>query len=442
MSLITKMVTSIVVFVLFVSAIEAGARVIERDRASEPNVGLLQEMRPYLMSTSQSGGGFKWLNVLDHNRVVPSTIVFNNYGYAENFDYSMIPSADYVSRHGKHAGEKLVLLTGGSVVHGVGATANDKTIARRMQNYLNDKSATHWRVINMAMGGWIAYQQFLGLAVFGAPLNPDWVVSMDGHNDATVPCAHGSGAGNPLGWPQIVYMEQGSMGGGERNGFLSRLAKYSAAVRVIGHVDPVSRDMPIPSTLVRDNDDPDPRFAIKMAHLDVSSQEKQVDFYLQAERNIVALFSHANILMSTQPVMFDNAVTKTYRKAFSPKADPVLLTDLERADDAYMDAYHAQRCSSTLAPGLLGYFLGKSAVRLEAMMSAAQAADPSRRLLYYNTESAMPLDPETRRPFFIDNAHMSDLGQDRIGEFLADVVLSSERGESFDYQGFVQRHEN
>jgi len=60
--------------------------------------------------------------------------------------------------------------------------------------------------------------------------------------------------------------------------------------------------------------------------------------------------------------------------------------------------------------------------------------------MYLNTEAVFPYDMQARAGFFIDNAHMSDAGQDRIGEFFADAILNSERQTKFDYSAFLARH--
>ena len=54
-----------------------------------------------------------------------------------------------------------------------------------MQYYLNSMQNTiKYTVINLGMGGYIAYQQYLALELWGKSFDPDWVVAMDGFNDA------------------------------------------------------------------------------------------------------------------------------------------------------------------------------------------------------------------------------------------------------------------
>jgi hypothetical protein len=69
----------------------------------------------------------------------------------------------------------------------------------------------------------------------------------------------------------------------------------------------------------------------------------------------------------------------------------------------------------------------------------AQKADPSRRILYQNVEGALPYEDKLRTRFFIDNAHLTDLGHDRIGELFADMILAAERGATFDFAAFARR---
>lgn len=83
--------------------------------------------------------------------------------------------------------------------------------------------------------------------------------------------------------------------------------------------------------------------------------------------------------------------------------------------------------------------MARSALRLIDFVDEAQKADPSRHIIYKNVEGALPYDIKLRERFFIDNAHLSDLGQDRVAEFFADIVLASERGTPFDFAAFAKR---
>jgi hypothetical protein len=265
---------------------------------------------------------------------------------------------------------------------------------------------------------------------------------MDGHNDGVVPCVHGSGVGNPIEWPAMLYLTYGGTGLSP-NPTIETLARHSAIVRWLSGLRP---DAPPQDArgLVIDDTDPDKsrRFRIKLAGVTVGNQDPQVELYLQAQRNVLALFRRANVLFSTQPVYWDNTVSPFYRAAFAPGGTDFgpLTTDL----DAFMSKNKSVSCEhyANIQPiaGLVhGYFFARSALRLMDLAAEAQKAEPSRRIMYQNAEGALPYDDKSRIQFFIDNAHLSDLGQDRIGEFLAEMILAAERGTPFDFAAFAKR---
>src|SRR5262249_8924167 len=105
----------------------------------------------------------------------------------------------------KMADERVVIFTGGSAAWGVGATSGAATVAGRLQALLNENQSTYrYTGLNLAMGGWVSFQQYIALALYGRNLQPDWVISMDGTNDVAVACAHSQGAGYPM---HYVLME-------------------------------------------------------------------------------------------------------------------------------------------------------------------------------------------------------------------------------------------
>jgi len=89
------------------------------------------------------------------------------------------------------------------------------------------------------MGSWIAYQQFIGLELWGPSFDPDWVVVMDGHNDAGVGCAYSQGLMNPLFFPAMKSYIDGYLGNGQtrpvfyRGWIENEIIKYSAAYRAL-----------------------------------------------------------------------------------------------------------------------------------------------------------------------------------------------------------------
>jgi hypothetical protein len=401
------------------------------------NLGLI--LQPYMMFTARSGDGFTWRDIIN-DRSIPSKMNFNNYGFAEDWDYTIAPDAKYLEAHGKKPGERIVLMTGGSVVHGVGASGNEKTISARLMWHLNEQSGgRRYRVINIGMGSWIAYQQFLGLSLFGLPFDPDWVVVMDAHNDAVTACAQGSGAGAPLAWPKFVYLANGGALN-ETSPLLDGALRRSALVRLVTGMAP-TQHAGTPRGLYVDGSEPDERFRIKLEGLKVREEDRQVDFYLQAQRNVLSLFHRSSVLFSTQPYYYDNAVSPSYRPAFGPAASDATRAGLRDDLDRFMRQKGQAPCSSELASQMLGYFAGRSGLLLRELAGVAQAAETSRKVVYTNTEAVFPYEGKARAPYFIDNAHMSDEGQDRIARFFAALILSAERSVEFDYGAFTKQGE-
>ena len=154
--------------------------------------GLWQSFQPYVMITTAPGDYVQFTNTFTHE-TYRSTVRTNSLGYNDRHEFIVGRS------YKKAADEKVVLFTGGSTAWGVGATATDRTVAGRMEYYLNTlQRGEHYTVINMAMGSWIAFQQFIGLQLWGSQFDPDWVVSMDSFNDAGVGCNYSQGPGNPM----------------------------------------------------------------------------------------------------------------------------------------------------------------------------------------------------------------------------------------------------
>ena len=193
--------------------------------------GLALHVVPYVTFSNAPHSSYSaWYNFFT-NESIKANVTANNRGFNEKHDFGL-------ESYKKADNERVVLVTGGSTAWGVGSTSTDTTIAGRMQHYLNAaQSKRHYTVINLAMGSWIAYQQFIGLELWGAAFDPDWVVSMDGHNDAGVGCSYSQGVMNPLYFPAIKGYADAYLGNGQASpvfyrGWLeNETIKYSAAYR-------------------------------------------------------------------------------------------------------------------------------------------------------------------------------------------------------------------
>jgi len=102
-------------------------------------------------------------------------------GFAIDFDPERPPA--------KTPGEFRIVLIGGSGAQGWGAPSPDQSMARILERNLR-ASGRNVRVINMAMGSSITYQNFISLNRFGRKLEPDLILAYSGANDFVVPFEH------------------------------------------------------------------------------------------------------------------------------------------------------------------------------------------------------------------------------------------------------------
>lgn len=427
--------------VLCLAALEFGSRIFEAASNKDGLASLQLNMQPYMMFASGRIENPTWRNV-ETKSDVPSRMKFNDMGFQADFDFGMPPTPAYFQRVAKKPGEKLVILTGGSVVHGVGATANDKSISGQLEAYLNTKqSGTKYRVLNLAMGSWVAFQQFVGLSIYGLPLNPDWVVVMDGHNDAAVACPHGSGPGNVLQWPHMLYLTGGGQGVSRLNPAMQWLLGNSAAARLLTglRLTPGAKL----GQIYFDDEDPDKRFSIKMKGVTFKGLDEQVAFYLQAQLAVKESFSSANLIFSSQPYLYGSAASEHYRTAYDPLLAPDkiqtekkdLVADLERFRSQWADT----TCNNSISAQALGYFSARAAVELERSVSEWAKKSTQRSIQFASTEMVFPSEYTQRLPNFVDNAHMSDLGQRRIAEFFGGQILKTDLNSQFNTVDYVRK---
>ncbi len=104
-------------------------------------------------------------------------------GFAIDFDIRSPPK--------RQANEYRIILIGGSGAQGWGASSTASTMAKVLERLLNDRrDGRIYRVINLAMGSSLTYQNFIALNRWAHPLRPDLILSYSGVNDYVVPLIH------------------------------------------------------------------------------------------------------------------------------------------------------------------------------------------------------------------------------------------------------------
>jgi hypothetical protein len=411
---------NLIVLIVLLGGIEFYFRHWGEEKHDKLINGLWQTFQPYVMITTAPGDYLLFTNTFTHE-TYRSTVRTNSLGY--NDPHEFIVGRSYK----KAADEKIVLFTGGSAAWGVGATATDRTVAGRMQYYLNTlQSGEHYTVINLAMGSWIAFQQFIGLQLWGAQFDPDWVVSMDGFNDAGVGCNYSQGPGNPMYFATMRSYINGYLMSTLHPDFYrgwleNKLIQHSKAYRIFTGKQYVPDD-----EIFDQSSQESTPFRRQIIPTKVGDARQMLAFYIAAERGMLNLFPRASYILSTQPVV--NQFTGDFNDIYQyPVGSPERKAAIERRTkdlEGYLTQHENETCGQVTAKSANTYIFGNGAVQLEQLVD--EAAARGRQVAYYNIGALFP-DPRTERmPYFIDPPHLTDKGMDAIGKFYAEKILAAD----------------
>jgi hypothetical protein len=413
---------NLIVFVVLLGGIELYFRIWGHEHQDEMLNGLWQTFQPYVMTTTVPGEYRQYFNTFTKESY-RSTVRTNSLGYNDPHEFSL--SRPYE----KAANEKVVLFTGGSAAWGVGATATDRTVAGRMQYYLNNlQSGERYTVINLAMGSWLAFQEFIGLQLWGAEFDPDWVVAMDGFNDAGVGCNYSQGPGNPMYFATMRSYIDGYLMSTlhpvfYRGWLENELIKHSRAYRIITGKQYVRDDQIFDQSSAEAL--PSRRQIIPTK---VGESRQILAFYLAAERGMLNLFPRAKYILSTQPTV--NQFTGDFVDIYQyPVGSPERNAAIEKrttALETYLTQNENKMCGQGTAQPSYTYIFGNGAVELEQLVDNAAAR--GRVIEYYNIGTLFPDPRPERMPYFIDPPHLSDKGMDVIGKFYAEKILAADQG--------------
>jgi hypothetical protein len=416
-----KIVTvNLIVLIVLLGGIEFYFRHWGHEQQKTLRNGLWQSFQPYVMITTAPGDYPQFSNTFT-KEIYRSTVRTNSLGYNDPHEFSL------TRPYKKAADEKVVLFTGGSAAWGVGATATDRTVAGRMQYYLNSlQSGEHYTVINLAMGSWVAFQQFIGLQLWGSQFDPDWVVSMDGFNDAGVGCNYSQGPGNPMFFAMMrSYMNGYLMSTYHpvfyRGWLENELIKHSKAYRIITGKQYVPDDQ-----IFDQSSQEDMEVRRQIIPTKVGEARQMLAFYIAAERGMLNLFPRASYILSTQPVV--NQFTGDFNDIYQyPVGSPERNAAIEKRTvslEGYLTQHENETCGQVTAKPANIYIFGNGAVQLEQLVN--EVAAHGRQVEYYNIGTLFP-DPRTERmPYFIDPPHLTDKGMDAIGKFYAEKILAAD----------------
>jgi len=411
---------NVVAFLALLGAIELYFRLWHPAAATLADQNALwQRFQPYVMHLTGAGTYDRWINSFT-GELYGANVKTNSLGFNDGRELS------YTHPYAKAPNERVVLFTGGSSAWGVGATANDTTIAARMQFHLNSLQTDHkYTVINLSMGSWIAYQQFIALELWGEVFKPDWIVMMDGHNDAGVGCGYSQGLGNPMYFATVQGYVDGYLYSTLRPVFYrgwieNELIKHSAAYRAITGKEYVA------NKLMTDESSPETGMRRQIIPTRVGESRDIVAFYLKAERATLRLYPQARYILSTQPMV--NQLTGDFVDIYDfPAGSPArhsATAKREAALEQYLKAYENEMCGQKVYQPSFTYIFVNGAIRLERLVEEARAS--GRKVEYHNIGRLFPDARAERMPYFIDGPHLTDKGNDVIGRFYAERILAAE----------------
>ncbi len=382
--------------------------------------GLLQKYAPYVMSETAPGNYSSWTNKFT-GKTFQAHLTTNSLGFNDPHEFS------YDKPYHKAANERVVLYSGGSPGWGVGATATATTVAGRMQYYLNSmQDKIKYTVINLSMGGYIAFQQYIALELWGESFDPDWVVTMDGLSDAAVGCGFSQGVGNPMYYAAVQgyvtsYLFATRNPVFYRGWLENELIKHSVAYRTL-----TGRQY-VPSSWTFDATSKDVQIARRVIiPTKIGESRDMLAFYLKAEKATLGLYPKARYILSTQASA--NQFSGDFVNVYASPSDSATHREAAAAREAELEKYLTQYqdlpCTAGNSQPSLAYIFVEGAIQLERLVDKERAA--GRNVAYYNIGTLFPDAHADRIPYFIDSGHLSDQGADAIGRFYAEKILSSD----------------
>jgi hypothetical protein len=424
-------VINIVVLIALLGAIELYYRIWHPVSANEfpDQNGLWQKFHSYTMIMTAPGRYRQWENTFTHE-IYSANVVTNSLGFNDPREF------DYTTLYKKAANERVVLFSSGSVGWGVGSTSTDTTVAGRMQYYLNTlQSDLKYTVVNLSMGSWIAFQEFLALELWGETFDPDWIVVMDGFNDAGVGCAYSQGVGNPMYFATMDAYVNGYLFSTlhpafYRGAFENELIKYSAAYRALTGKQYVPSHL-----LLDDSNSEDSPIRRQIIPTRVGESRGMLGFYVKSVRSMLKLYPDAKYIISTQPMVnqFTGDFVDIYQSPLGSEAHRAATAKREQALEEYLTHYENEPCGVKAQSPSLTYIFGNGAIQLERL--ADEMRTRGRNVEYHNTGTLFPEARPERMPYFIDVVHLTDKGNDVLGKFYAERILSRDAPVSLGFHG-------
>lgn len=452
-------VVNLIIFIIAVILIEIAFNIIEK--IPKATVNLDVRFHPYIMWYSDLPQNQNEFYVSNYSKKKYSACLKpNNLQFSSKYDYEFVPYQKFI----KDKNTKVIVMTGGSSVHGHGASSDEHVITAQLEKYLNKyQSKYKYEVINIAMGSWVAFQEFIGLALYGKQFDPDWIIVMDGINDINSFCDHSAGVGNPMFWPSMRFYLEGKR---VRKPFARFMAKHSSFFRFLtkttrNDLDNEDNDENRNikenenwGNLVYNTESKDSRFRV-IINTKWNEIDRQIDFYLYAQESILSHFENAKFILSSQPksegFSFDhhNYILETDKSKKEIYKTKLML----KLKEFYVNNKDKNVLYANLDESL-SYFFYNILFKLEELTEKYQK-NKTRDVIYRNPETCFTYNEtdrnDLRKRYFNDFVHYNNDGHELLGIFFAAEVIKKDFSENeskiiidnlnYDFSGITEKVE-
>lgn len=401
-----KIIFSTIIFLIFLLVVEMFFRITGLRLNQSSVYGIFSNLyAPYVgfINSPNTNGNYGFMNSLK-GEMFKGKRSTNNWGYRCDIDY------DFVKFYDKKENEKIVLLTGGSAAAGAGASADDTTIDARIQYYLNKfQNKYSYKAFNFGNGGWVAFQEFTGVMLFGKQLDPDWIVTMNGRNDIAVCVDHQEGAAVHMHHHLIKsyingYLECGRGSTFYRGKLENWLVKHSKAYSgLTGKIYIPKNQCIIEKTSYK-------LVGKKTTWKDV---EDQLEFYVRVQESFLGVSDNCKYILSMQPLVF----------SYSTLFEDMTLEELKKYAIDTPEKMPKYNFSSL-------YFYREADKKLKEMRDKYEKTKD----IQYTYAGIVFENKQDDGTHFLDEAHMTDPGADKVAKLYALMILRRdfpERKEEF-----------
>ncbi len=422
---IKTLAVNVLIFLGLLLSTEVIFRVISLNE-KDPAPALWQTFHPYIMFRTGEHRSGSWVWNDQYREVqIPASLPTNNLGFLTDEDLEVGIKLK------KEKNERFVVLLGGSAAWGVGATSHENAIHGRLEKILNEKQTKYkYSVFNLSMGGHQAFQEFIILSLYGPSIRPDWVIAMDATNDVAGVCAMAQGAGYPHYYSLMKrYIEGYTFGQTSppffRSEIENELLKYSVGYRELTKKRPIF----LPEYAENPTGDPNAPLGKHMGAKNVywEQVDKQLNFYINAQKRIRSAFPKANYILSTQPIVqnFEEMYGYTSNEQIAPQVKKKKISEQYERLISISNNNTGNLLGESRWPDCRDYFHPKSAFLLENWV-AQNGRKYDGKTMYLNMGYFFPNLEKERKEYFIDFVHLNNAGQEIVAGIYAKQILSED----------------